>query len=119
MKTMSVALACLAIMAFFVIAKVIDTKVAMSQGGGRVYLLASLTWIGLVGPLLPAIFWAERTVYLASGERLWTIAVVMFASASFASAGVFWFLKGELPSGGTLAGLILSAAAVACCLFWR
>jgi len=116
---MTVFLSCCALVAFFGIAKVIDTKVAMSQGGWRTYLLASAAWIGLVGPLLPAVFWAERTVYIASGGRLWSIAVVMFAAASFSSAAVFWLLKGELPSSGTLAGLFLSAAAVACCLIWR
>ncbi len=103
---------------FFALSRIIEAKVAQSDGGMWTYVRMSLLWAVLILPIMPMFLWALRTAYTTAGQRLWAMPIAMFAMSSLASAIVFWVIQDELPSRGTLVGLGLSTAAMLCCL-WR
>ncbi len=112
-------LAAVVMAVFFSASRVIDTKLVHSEESGAwIYVRMSLLWAAVVFPIMPLFFWALRAVYVAAGERLWAMPIMMFAMSNIASAIVFWAMNNEAPSRGTLAGLGLSTAAMLCCL-WR
>lgn len=103
---------------FFALSRIIESKVAQSDGGAWMYVRMSLLWAAVILPIMPMFFWALRTAYTAAGQRLWAMPIAMFAMSNLASAIVFWVIRSEIPSRGTLVGLGLSSAAMFCCL-WR
>lgn len=105
--------------AFFAVTKSIEAKAVMREAGAWPCVRVTLLFAACCLPIMPFLYWALRTIYLASGERLWAVAIVMMAWAHVASAVVFWYAKGEVPTGGTLVGLVLASAAVAAPLVWK
>lgn len=106
--------------AFFAVTKAIETKALVRTEEGVWPCIRLALLFGALGlPLMPLLYWAIRAIYLMSGERLWAVPIVMMAWANITSGVIFWIVKEELPTGGTLVGLLLSAAAVAVSMLWR
>ena len=104
---------------FFSIVRTIDAKVVQSNGGVRDYIHWSMVFLVTAAPVLPFMYWALRTVYTAGGQRLWVMPLTTFAISAVVTIAVFWWQKDELPSGGTLVGLVLAVVAVVCCFVWK
>jgi len=106
--------------AFFAVTKIIETKALIRTDDGVWPCIRLTLLFGALGlPIMPFLYWAIRAIYIMSGERLWAVPIVMMAWANVTSAIIFWIVKDELPTNGTLVGLLLAVAAIAISMLWR